>query len=221
MDKTALISMFITFVASNDVLKYEPHTAGNLENGRVTSSWNKPKFCNGLDCPEYKTVKTTKDYEERIYSESRWVSTNLTGIDYKVAQYQMFMKLFKYIGGNNEGGKKIDMTCPVTDRIIPAQGPACKSNFIMSFYIAPKVTTAPLPKDKTVYLETKSDLHVYVRQFGGFTDDFEAWRKHAEELGIALRNDGLAYEEAYYFTAGYDAPFKLFNRHNEIWFLKK
>lgn len=60
------------------------------------------------------------------------------------------------------------------------------------------------------------------RQFGGFTNDFSAWQKEAVALGEALKKDGLSdFETDYYWTAGYDAPFKLFNRHNEIWFMKK
>lgn len=226
MDKTFLISMLVTFVTSNDVLKFEPknpadlHLDGSLPSG-VTGQWNKPKFCKKLDCPEYQVVSSTEDYEERIYSTSNWVSTNLTGLDYNTAQYTMFMKLFKYISGANEKKIKIDMTVPVTNRIIPGQGPACESDFIMSFFISSSVAEAPKPSSDDVYLNTKDEMHVFVGQFGGYAMTYDTWRKQAQKLGAALDKAGLSYEQDFYYTAGYDSPYTLFNRHNEVWFFKK
>ncbi|XP_060557151.1 heme-binding protein 2-like [Ruditapes philippinarum] len=222
MDKFALISMFITFATSNDVLKFEPHNTGQVQShntGQVLPNLQKPKFCKSLDCPAYKVIQTTKDFEVREYYTSNWVSTNLTGISYKDASSMMFMKLFGYISGQNEKKQKIAMTAPVTNRIIPAQGPACESDFIMSFYVSSKVRDIPEPSNKEVYLDTKQKQIVYVRQFSGFTYTFEAWSKHATELADALDAKGIKYEKSYYYTAGYDSPFTLLNRHNEIWFV--
>lgn len=226
MDKTLLISMFVTYATTSDVLKFQPRDPTDLHidspgHQGVTGNWDPPKFCKKLDCPEFKVVKTTPDYEERIYSASNWVATNLTGLDYNSAQYTMFMKLFKYISGDNSKKQKIDMTVPVTNRIIPGAGPACESDFIMSFFISPSVAEAPLPSSKDVYLHTSSEMHVYVAQFGGFAMSYDTWREHAEQLGAALDKDGLTYEQEYYYTAGYDSPYTLFNRHNELWFFKK
>ena len=44
-------------------------------------------------------------------------------------------KLFKYISGKNEGQKKVAMTSPVTVQTTPGQGPACKSDFLLSFFL--------------------------------------------------------------------------------------
>ena len=43
------------------------------------------------------------------------------------------------------------------------------------------------------------------------------------KLGEALERDGLGntFIQEHYYTAGYDAPFKFRNRHNEVWFIKK
>ena len=59
--------------------------------------------------------------------------------------------------------EKIDMTCPVLIRIIPGQGPACKDDFTMSFYIAPKVADPPKPTDPNVTLTNLPAHTVYVR----------------------------------------------------------
>ena len=66
------------------------------------------------------------------------------------------------------------MTCPVTNRIIPAQGPACESNFTMSFYVASDQLPAPQPTDKTVYLKTIPKFTVYVRYVKLCCLNFEA-----------------------------------------------
>ena len=44
-------------------------------------------------------------------------------------------RLFKYISGSNEGKSKIDMTSPVTVQTSPGQGPACESDFLVSFFL--------------------------------------------------------------------------------------
>lgn len=179
---------------------------------------NKPKFCNGLDCPPFEVKEKTEEYELREYAASHWVTTALTGIEYKPAQYQMFMKLFRYISGNNADQKKIAMTCPVIVRIIPGQGPACESNFTMSFYVSPSEGTPSAPSDPTVSISKLPALQAYAAEFSGFANE-EKYIEHATALGKALDKAGKKFEKAYFYTAGYDAPFKLFNRHNEVWML--
>jgi len=176
-----------------------------------------PKFCKTLDCPKFTVVTSTKDYEERKYDASHWVSTNVAGIDYQDANGKMFMKLFNYISGNNMKEEKIAMTAPVLVSIIPGEGPACEDNFTMSFFISPKVATAPAPKDSTVFIRTMPAMTAYVRSFGGFASQ-DDYIKNAAALAAALPKTAK-YNKDMYYTAGYDAPFTIFNRHNEVWFI--
>lgn len=185
-----------------------------LEDGKG----NKPKFCNGLDCPPFDVKEKTKDYEMREYPESHWVQTVLSNINYKEAQYTMFMKLFHYISGQNADKKKIAMTCPVIMRIIPGQGPACENNFTMAFYVSPSEGTPPQPTDPTVSLIKLPLLQAYAQSFGGYAS-MDKNIEHAKNMGEALKKAGKKFEDSFFYTAGYDAPFKLFNRHNEVWFL--
>ena len=53
-------------------------------------------------------------------------------------------RLFKYISGSNEGKTKIDMTSPVTVQTSPGQGPACESDFMVSFFLPYKYQVADL-----------------------------------------------------------------------------
>ncbi|KAL7987724.1 hypothetical protein Chor_006643 [Crotalus horridus] len=58
------------------------------------------------------------------------------------------------------------------------------------------------------------------KSFGGFAKA----KKNQEEiqaLAETLRRDGRTFQEKIYYTAGYDSPFKLLNRHNEVWLIKK
>lgn len=63
-------------------------------------------------------------------------------------------------------------------------------------------------------------VSVLNRSFGGFAKA----KKNQEEiqaLAETLRRDGRTFQEKIYYTAGYDSPFKLLNRHNEVWLIKK
>ncbi len=40
---------------------------------------NKPSFCRGLECPAYKVMMKTADFEERCYAEYKWASTDISG----------------------------------------------------------------------------------------------------------------------------------------------
>uniref|UniRef100_A0A0G4GSW3 Heme-binding protein 2 n=1 Tax=Chromera velia CCMP2878 TaxID=1169474 RepID=A0A0G4GSW3_9ALVE len=191
----------------------------------VSSVWaEKPAFCNGLDCPEFE-VETARDpdgdnIEVRQYAPSAWVSTTIQNVDYSKAGSAAFMKLFAYISGENETKQKIDMTAPVISKITPGQGPACESFFTVSFYV-PSLQSSPKPTDPTVFLEQKPAMRVAVSQFGGRMSDYETKVfPRLEALITAIDNKELKIkggDEPEVYTAGYDSPFRLFNRHNEVW----
>ncbi|XP_046347438.2 heme-binding protein 2-like [Haliotis rufescens] len=184
------------------------------------SEWP-PKFCNGLSCPKFEVLESVKnEYETREYSQSQWVSTNSAGVDYAEASRTNFMRLFNYISGKNAAGKKIAMTAPVITKIIPGAGPACESNFTMSFFVA--VENPPMPTDSKVFLQKLPSLRAYVRSFGGYhMESFTPWLKEAEKLSGFLKNTTYSYITDYYYIGGYDSPFKFLDRHNEVWFIAK
>ena len=47
-------------------------------------------------------------------------------------------------------------------------------------------------------------------------------RDNVGKLTDALEKDGLGdtYRKDYFYAAAYDTPYVLYNRHNEIWFVK-
>ncbi|KAH3827997.1 heme-binding protein 2-like isoform X2 [Dreissena polymorpha] len=173
----------------------------------------------GLEKPPYKVVESKDGYEERKYAAAKWVSTTVEGMSGKSAGTTGFRRLFNYIAGANELGTKVDMTAPVATRIVPGAGPNCESTFTVSFYVPSKhQESPPAPTGNGVFIESFPEMTVYASSFGGFADD-EKWIEHARDLSEKLKHKNIHQE--FYFTAGYDSPFKLFNRLNEVWFVKK
>jgi len=127
-----------------------------------------------------------------------------------------FMRLFGYIQGANDKKEKISMTVPVLTK-----KDNTSSSTEMSFFIPfAHQANPPRPTASDVYIENMQPLCVYVRSFGGWM--WLSGRSNYAALKNALRNDGLenSYSKNYYYTAGYDSPWKIRNRHNEIWFIK-
>lgn len=114
---------------------------------------------------------------------------------------------------------KIDMTAPVATKIVPGAGPNCESTFTVSFYIPPQhQVEPPKPKNPDVFIEDFPEMTVYSTSFGGFANE-EDWINKARELSEKVENKNI--NKDFYFSAGYDSPYKLFNRCNEVWMLKK
>lgn len=181
--------------------------------------------CNGLECPKYTVINTTKSYEIRHYPSFKWATASSHGktLDYEEASRENFMKLFRYISGNNEPKEKVEMTAPVLDIIPVTQGPFCAPDFAMHFFVPYELQSNP-PKPNNdsdhVSIVQLPEMIVYVASYGGYNSQ-DKIQQHGKELGEALQRDGLHFDEGKILTAGYDSPFKPFFRHNEVMFLTK
>ncbi|RXN06255.1 kinesin KIF25 [Labeo rohita] len=178
-------------------------------------------FSSGLQNPKSTTQQSKgEDYEVRTYHTTNWVSTAVTGMEQDSALSTGFRRLFKYIQGNNEKKSKVEMTAPVSCLIEPGAGPACESTFTVSFYIPEEhQADPPKPTDPDVFIENRKELTVFVRTFGGFANS-ESCRAELLNLIESLKRDGMKFKEAPFYRAGYDSPFKLTNRRNEVWLIK-
>eukprot|EP00057_Strongylocentrotus_purpuratus_P004551 XP_003728923.1 PREDICTED: heme-binding protein 2 [Strongylocentrotus purpuratus] len=183
---------------------------------------------NKLQMPGYELVKTyEKGYEERKYAPSRWVSTSLDLITAEEAaavttkeRRGSFFKLFNYIQGENEGGHKIEMTAPVARQYIPGQGPACETKYTMSFFVPREFTeNTPKPTAPDVFITDLPGMTVFVKKFGGNAND-EKYMEEMKKFIPILEKDGHQVKDDVYYFAGYDSPFKLLNRRNEVWLVK-
>ena len=57
------------------------------------------------------------------------------------------------------------------------------------------------------------------RTVGGFMNESK-WKKELEDLDQLIEAKGLKVDKSHHYTNGYDAPFKLWNRRNEVWRVK-
>jgi hypothetical protein len=195
---------------------------GNLVS--TQSSNGDPWFTHGLEYPKFQTESTSSDpdsYEVRKYEPSKWVYTSIKSFSLKDAAYSTFRPLANFITGANAASTKIPMTCPVAIRVDPSQGPACESSFTTHFYI-PKAFQGdtPAPTNPNVKLIEYPAFTAYVISFSGFLND-ERTLGHAKKLASLLERDRIDHVKEYYYFCGYDSPYRLFNRHNEVWFIGK
>eukprot|EP00127_Corallochytrium_limacisporum_P001565 Clim_evm18s66 gene=Clim_evmTU18s66 len=185
-----------------------------------TATWKEPAFCNGLNCPPYQVNGDIDGFEVRTYRAGKWAVDTEEGKVVMHALRDGFMKLFKYIGGNNSDKQKIDMTAPVRAKITAGDGPFCKDTVEVGFYnpyiYQKEGAKVPTPTDNDVSIEESPEMKVVVNQFGGYANDEEIHAKVRELAEVLSKHDIKFNAKAFYF-AGYDSPFKFWKRHNEVW----
>ena len=64
-------------------------------------------------------------------------------------------------------------------------------------------------------MEHTAGFTAYVASYGGWNSERKLI-EHAADLRAMLDDAGVAVESTHYYTAGYDSPFRLLNRHNEV-----
>ena len=113
------------------------------------------------------------------------------------------------------------MTRPVMTRVKVSQELFCESDYLMHFFVSHSLQKdTPKPTSPKVKLIEYPETFAYVRSFGGFSTS-KNLRENGAKLYAALQKDKIPYDDSEYLYAGYDAPYKLTNRHNEIMVLKK
>ena len=86
----------------------------------------------------------------------------------------------------------------------------------MSFVMPANYTldNLPKPKDASIHLDTSPEEYVAAIRFGGYASDKDI-KKYSAKLEKALNETGIPYEGNFRFL-GYNAPFQLFGRRNEV-----
>jgi len=158
---------------------------------------------------KYTVIHKDKDFEIRFYPSTTVATINSSAKTYKDLSGSGFRTLAGYIFGGNETGTKISMTSPVHMNINDS---VSSMSFVMpSSY---NEENLPKPNDPNVLIQKTDDEYVAVIQFGGFASDkdliFYSGKLHEilEEKGIA------SYGHARFL--GYNPPFQLIDRRNEI-----
>lgn len=192
----------------------------------------------GYECAPYTILENHPQYQVRNYPSRKWATVlhekhhHQENNDMPMSkewkqqpQNKSFMKLFGYITGANETGSKISMTVPVSTKVTTEEedgGVVMKEE--MGFYVPTEYQeSTPTPKaEQEVKVLTRPEMVAYVREFGGFAKDKD-WQEQKEQLkqDLAGRDDYSQIDFDMYFRQGFDAPYKLWGRKNEVFFTKK
>jgi len=156
----------------------------------------------------YVVKKKYKRFEIRNYETTLFTSVKLSTKGYKNSSSKGFSILAGYIFGNNERNEKIAMTSPVSMSI--------EDSMTMMFMVPKKFNKDMLPKPNQSGIEFKEEpaKTMAAISFSGWANDTKI-EKHKQDLKAALDAEGIKYSDRFYFF-GYNAPYELFNRKNEI-----
>ena len=222
-----LVLLLVLLVCAHAERKTERkiyHEGGAIRKADGSKAEDSPWYYHGLDGPSF-TNYTVSGLEIREYPAQLWVSVDVEGTQFDVAQNKGFDILFDYISGENEGSVTIDMTTPVLTFVQPGDGPNCASLFTVSFYVPYQYQTAegpPKPTNEDVYVNSIGPLTVAVDEFSGYALEPEILSRTAKLSTTVENADGLSMDKTEEFVdkwweAGYDPPFRVTNRHNEVW----
>jgi len=158
---------------------------------------------------KYRVIKSEKEYEIRFYPAAIIATIYSDADSYKELSGSGFRKLADYIFGGNESDTKISMTSPVHMDINNTKS---SMSFVMpSLY---NKENLPKPDDSNVILETTKDEYVAAIRFSGYASDDDI-RIYSEKLRKLLIENKISYYGNFRYL-GYDSPFRLTGRRNEI-----
>ena len=158
---------------------------------------------------KYRLVKTINDVEFRFYPKVIMASVASGGSTYMDNSNNHFRTLAGYIFGGNKKDEKIAMTAPVH---MAQNDKGSEMSFVMpGVYDMDKL---PQPKDSLVKLHYSVEGYYAALKFGGYANENKVTRK-IEELKAALAEMGYTTIGSYTYL-GYNAPWDVINRENEI-----
>jgi hypothetical protein len=156
----------------------------------------------------YVVTKKYKQFEIRSYETTLFTSVKLSTKGYKNSSSKGFSILAGYIFGNNDRNEKIAMTSPVSMSL--------DDSMTMMFMVPKNFNKNMLPKPNQSGIEFKEEpaKTVAAISFSGWANDTKI-EKYKQDLKAALDAEGIKYSNRFYFF-GYNAPFEVFNRKNEV-----
>jgi len=167
---------------------------------------------------QYDLVQRGDGFEERTYPSRKWACTVQQGGYTEGDQINVFLRLFAYLGGENDQGLRLDMPVPVS---IEYHQNETETVFTACFFIQEEhQAQAPVPTNPMVQLKQRPEMTVFTRKFGGFATSESDWLSEASALRTLLTRAGKTVRADLMYWNAYDAPFKFWNRRNEVWLLK-
>ena len=161
-----------------------------------------------IETPQYEVVREVDDAEIRRYPKMVVAKTYLADSSFDNNRSIGFRTIANYIFGGNDRGQQIAMTAPV----VMDMSDTASMYFVMpSQYQAQEL---PRPNSGRVRIEEEAEKHLIVLRFGGFASDSRIRRK-CERLSEIIQENGIQTKGDFLFM-GYNAPWDLINRRNEV-----
>jgi len=156
----------------------------------------------------YETLERFEGFEIRKYPELTVASTQLPEGSYSENSRLGFRRIASYIFGGNKSNTQIAMTSPVQMDM--------GDNSSMRFFMPPNmdIEDLPLPNNSNVSIQNQPSSTVAVIQFSGWASD-KVLEKKLNELRLLLRAQNIEFEDDYAYL-GYNPPYELINRLNEV-----
>jgi len=187
-------------------------TSSKADNARLQ------ELCQKYDCPPFTSQsigEPSENSEERTFpGDTTWVETSSQPPNRRRG---MFMKLYRYIRGENQAGSKTKMTIPVLLKFERTSGN--QKTKTMSFYM--KNSNPPQPTNTDVSLRVMQAGKIfYVRTFTTTRGQGRPnYRKHLNDLKTTLDRLGLAYKPNIHYNVGYNSPWQ-YPKTSEVWMEK-
>jgi len=157
---------------------------------------------------KYSVLHRAGDFEIRLYKPAIMASVEMPG-SYSSMSSTGFRELAGYIFRGNDERMKISMTAPV-------HVSTTDSTSTMSFVMPSQYTMEELPDPESERIrlhKTGTSIAASLR-FGGYASD-KVIQEKIEELRNILRSRGIKSMNDYRFL-GYNPPYRMINRRNEI-----
>ncbi len=157
----------------------------------------------------YTVIKKYDIFETRNYETTLFTAVTLPpSKGYKNTSSKGFSILGGYIFGGNKQNQKIAMTSPVAMSL--------EDSVTMMFMVPKKLTKETLPEPNQSQIEFREEPAKTVAAigFGGWVSDAKI-EKYKSELKSALDREGLGYTNRF-FLLGYNPPYEVFGRKNEL-----
>ncbi len=158
---------------------------------------------------KYTVVSSNEEFEIRFYPSATLATVYSTANSYREVSRPGFRTLAGYIFGGNESETQISMTAPVHMNISEDRS---SMSFVMPSSYNPE--NLPKPDNSRVIIENTKDEYVAVIRFSGYASD-NAIKKQSEKLRKLLIENGIEFYGDFRYL-GYNPPYQLLNRRNEI-----
>jgi len=157
----------------------------------------------------YKVIQADKNFEVRYYPAAIMATVNSNVKSYKALGSSGFRTLAGYIFGGNDANQQIAMTAPVhmaIDDSISSMSFVMPGNYDMN--------NLPKPNNASVEINSSKAEYVVAITFGGFASD-EKIQDYTNQLKALLALNHINALGNYRYL-GYNPPYQLFGRRNEI-----